>query len=606
MRRKIFITLCSVLSAVFLTSYLFIFFLFRSVLFQEIRQQQINLQKYNETIFTSYIDSFSMVPFQLVNDEEIGELASTNNSSYLDMFRARELLRKKFNNYLNQQLFTSNLDCRILFYLNDTLPMDSYCDAYTLSEHVALRTCQVYSSRLVKDQEWYKRTEKITWSPYFFINKDTDELCYSKYVYNYALNSSSEGIGTVVIAIPENAFLEKISAGSITPNSRFFLSNEYQELLYASSEVSDSLFLSALSKSSGQILCDSTSHERYLVSTSSVNQDLFLTFLTPLSDIEQIVITALFPYILFVLIAFFLLICVLYLLSRKITEPIISLADLISTIEDTRTFQTQRFSVYHDAELQVLCHSFTALIQRENLLLDQIIEENRQKRTAMLHALQAQINPHFLYNTLDLISWKATANGDMETVDIVVKLARFYRLSLSNGSDFLPLSDEAEHVRLFVELTNLSRGRTVELITKIDPSIADYPIMKLILQPIVENSLFHGLYELDDRAGVICLSAERIGSYVQIRIQDNGIGMDKGKLTEILAKKDKPVVNTKRGGYGIGNILERLHIYYDDDFMFEIDSAILVGTTVTIRVPYSRNDSPQIHAERPIGGAEQN
>ena len=234
--------MCSVLSAVFLTSYLFIFFLFRSVLFQEIRQQQINLQKYNETIFTSYIDSFSMVPFQLVNDEEIGELASTNNSSYLDMFRARELLRKKFNNYLNQQLFTSNLDCRILFYLNDTLPMDSYCDAYTLSEHVALRTCQVYSSRLVKDQEWYKRTEKITWSPYFFINKDTDELCYSKYVYNYALNSSSEGIGTVVIAIPENAFLEKISAGSITPNSRFFLSNEDQELLYASSEVSDSPF----------------------------------------------------------------------------------------------------------------------------------------------------------------------------------------------------------------------------------------------------------------------------------------------------------------------------------------------------------------------------
>lgn len=100
--------------------------------------------------------------------------------------------------------------------------MDSYCDAYTLSEHVALRTCQVYSSRLVKDQEWYKRTGKITWSPYFFINKDTDELCYSKYVYNYAINSSSEGIGTVVIAIPENTFLEKISAGSITPNSRFF------------------------------------------------------------------------------------------------------------------------------------------------------------------------------------------------------------------------------------------------------------------------------------------------------------------------------------------------------------------------------------------------
>lgn len=464
MRRKIFITLCSVLSAVFLTSYLFIFFLFRSVLFQEIRQQQINLQKYNETIFTSYIDSFSMVPFQLVNDEEIGELANTNNSSYLDMFRARELLRKKFNNYLNQQLFTSNLDCRILFYLNDTLPMDSYCDAYTLSEHVALRTCQVYSSRLVKDQEWYKRTGKITWSPYFFINKDTDELCYSKYVYNYAINSSSEGIGTVVIAILENAFLEKISAGSITPNSRFFLSNEYQELLYASSEVSDSLFLSALSKSSGQILRDSTSHERYLVSTSSMNQDLFLTFLTPLSDIEQIVITALFPYILFVLIAFFLLICVLYLLSRKITEPIISLADLISTIEDTRTFQTQRFSVYHDAELQVLCHSFTALIQRENLLMDQIIEENRQKRTAMLHALQAQINPHFLYNALDMVSWHALSKGEDSIADIVSSISNLMHYSISRPDSTASLSREIENIREFIRIYQMERPCDIQLI----------------------------------------------------------------------------------------------------------------------------------------------
>ena len=127
MRRKIFITLCSVLSAVFLISYLLIFFLFRSVLFQEIRQQQVNLQKYNETIFTSYIDSFSMVPFQLVNDEEIGELANTDSDSYLDMFRARELLRKKFNKYLNQQLFSSNLDCRILFYLNDCSYTSSSC-----------------------------------------------------------------------------------------------------------------------------------------------------------------------------------------------------------------------------------------------------------------------------------------------------------------------------------------------------------------------------------------------------------------------------------------------------------------------------------------------
>jgi len=561
MRRKIFITLCSVLSAVFLISYLLIFFLFRSVLFQEIRQQQVNLQKYNETIFTSYIDSFSMVPFQLVNDEEIGELASTNNSSYLDMFRARELLRKKFNNYLNQQLFTSNLDCRILFYLNDTLPMDSYCDAYTLSEHVALRTCQVYSSRLVKDQEWYKRTEKITWSPYFFINKDTDELCYSKYVYNYAINSSSEGIGTVVIAIPENTFLEKISAGSITPNSRFFLSNEYQELLYASSEVSDSLFLSALSKSSGQILRDSTSHERYLVSTSSVNQDLFLTFLTPLSDIEQIVITALFPYILFVLIAFFLLICVLYLLSRKITEPIISLADLISTIEDTRTFQTQRFSVYHDAELQVLCHSFTALIQRENLLLDQIIEENRQKRTAMLHALQAQINPHFLYNALDMVSWHALSKGEDSIADIVSSISNLMHYSISRPDSTASLSREIENIREFIRIYQMERPCDIQLILDFSPEQADQiPIPKFTLQPLVENSILHNA-NLDHLT--IRIQIHRQPDCTEISVTDDGVGADPEQLNAFLRYENTSL--TVSSGFGIRNVNERLQLHFGNN-----------------------------------------
>lgn len=439
--------------------------------------------------------------------------------------------------------------------------MDSYCDAYTLSEHVALRTCQVYSSRLVKDQEWYKRTGKITWSPYFFINKDTDELCYSKYVYNYAINSSSEGIGTVVIAIPENTFLEKISAGSITPNSRFFLSNEYQELLYASSEVSDSLFLSALSKSSGQILRDSTSHERYLVSTSSVNQDLFLTFLTPLSDIEQIVITALFPYILFVLIAFFLLICVLYLLSRKITEPIISLADLISTIDDTRTFQTQRFSVYHDAELQVLCHSFTALIQRENLLMDQIIEENRQKRTAMLHALQAQINPHFLYNALDMVSWHALSKGEDSIADIVSSISNLMHYSISRPDSTASLSREIENIREFIRIYQMERPCDIQLIQDFSPEQADQiPIPKFTLQPLVENSILHNA-NLDHLT--IRIQIHRQPDCTEISVTDDGVGADPEQLNAFLRYENTSL--TVSSGFGIRNVNERLQLHFGNN-----------------------------------------
>ena len=294
--------------------------------------------------------------------------------------------------------------------------------------------------------------------------------------------------------------------------------------------------------------------------------------------------------------------CLSYLYARYSTRRIKTLAEQVRRVENGDL--SVSCIVDSEDEIGELQNSFNFMVRRISLLVDESYNLGKNLKDMELRALQAQINPHFLYNTLDMIAWKAMASGNQETVDIVVKLARFYRLSLSNGSDFLPLSDEVEHVRLFVELTNLCRSRNVQLITEVAPNIADYPIMKLILQPIVENSLFHGLYELSDRVGVIRLTAEQIGSYVQIQIADNGVGIEKSKLAELLAKKERPVVNTKRGGYGIGNILERLRIYYDDRFTFQIESAILTGTTVTIRIPYSRNDSPQIHAERTMNPPE--
>ena len=317
--------------------------------------------------------------------------------------------------------------------------------------------------------------------------------------------------------------------------------------------------------------------------------------LSPVSDLrdQMILLTVIISIIAF---------CLSYLYARYSTRRIKTLAEQVRRVENGDL--SVSCIVDSEDEIGELQNSFNFMVRRISLLVDERYNLGKNLKDMELRALQAQINPHFLYNTLDMIAWKAMASGNQETVDIVVKLARFYRLSLSNGSDFLPLSDEVEHVRLFVELTNLCRSRNVQLITEVAPNIADYPIMKLILQPIVENSLFHGLYELSDREGVIRLTAEQIGSYVQIQTADNGVGIEKSKLAELLAKKERPVVNTKRGGYGIGNILERLRIYYDDRFTFQIESAILTGTTVTIRIPYSRNDSPQIHAERTMNPPE--
>lgn len=250
--------------------------------------------------------------------------------------------------------------------------------------------------------------------------------------------------------------------------------------------------------------------------------------LSPVSDLrdQMILLTVIISIIAF---------CLSYLYARYSTRRIKTLAEQVRRVENGDL--SVSCIVDSEDEIGELQNSFNFMVRRISLLVDERYNLGKNLKDMELRALQAQINPHFLYNTLDMIAWKAMASGNQETVDIVVKLARFYRLSLSNGSDFLPLSDEVEHVRLFVELTNLCRSRNVQLITEVAPNIADYPIMKLILQPIVENSLFHGLYELSDRVGVIRLTAEQIGSYVQIQIADNGVGIEKSKLAELLAKK---------------------------------------------------------------------
>ena len=142
MRKKMFLTLCLSISAILLLSYCLIYVTFRSLLRNEIQEKQQYILDFNETVFTNYIDSFNLIPFQLVDNHEIGSALNTISSNYLDMFRAREALKKEFNKYLKLLVFTSNLDGRLILYLNKNIPLSAYCDSASLSKDVSLKSIQ--------------------------------------------------------------------------------------------------------------------------------------------------------------------------------------------------------------------------------------------------------------------------------------------------------------------------------------------------------------------------------------------------------------------------------------------------------------------------------
>lgn len=559
MRKKMFLTLCLSISAILLLSYCLIYVTFRSLLRNEIQEKQQYILDFNETVFTNYIDSFNLIPFQLVDNHEIGSALNTSSSDYLDMFRAREALKKEFNKYLKLLVFTSNLDGRLILYLNKNIPLSAYCDSASLSKDVSLKSIQIYADTKVKDEKWYQRAASHKYSPYFFLNESTNEICFAKCAQSYYLYPpSAEGIGLVVISIPTASILEKLMMKSITPNSSIILMNEYHEILYQHGSTVPADAVTLFSSQSSELLLDG---HKYLVNTASVKNNLYLTFLTPYSDIETVIRSSLRPYIAFSLITFVVLILILYVLSRKITAPIISFADLLSKIEDTRTFNPELLTHYKDAELVRLCNSFQNLISRENSLIARIDEENKAKRAAVLHALQAQINPHFLYNALDVVSWMALSKREDAIADVVSSISNMMHYSISHPDALVALPSELDNIQEFIRIFQLERPTKIYLTisSKNDLNPADIKIPKFTLHPLVENAVLHN----PDKS---CLHIEieiaLRSNLLSISVVDDGIGADPQKLNAYLNYEETDLAVSN--GFGIRNVNERLQMHYPE------------------------------------------
>ena len=238
-------------------------------------------------------------------------------------------------------------------------------------------------------------------------------------------------------------------------------------------------------------------------------------------------------------------------------------------------------SEVHD-EIGELVNSYNYMANEINALMERekIAAENLRKTEVM--ALQAQINPHFLYNTMDMISWLAQTGKESEVTHAVRTLSRFYKLTLSKKDIYTDLRSERDHVRLYLELQNMRYGGKINLIDDIPDELYNVRIPKLTLQPIVENSILHGILEKEIPEGVIVLTAWTEGKEAVIMVSDDGVGMDEQTAELVLSG------NTKSNGgtnIAVANVHRRLQILYGDGYGLKYKSAPGEGTEVTIRIP---------------------
>lgn len=267
--------------------------------------------------------------------------------------------------------------------------------------------------------------------------------------------------------------------------------------------------------------------------------------------------------------------------SNIITSPIRHLEEEMESIDilNTNPIQLEKGSY----EVKALSKSFVDMSKRIRSLMDEIVKEQEQKRKSELDALQAKINPHFLYNTLDSVIWLADAGDDEGVIKLVTSLAKLFRISISKGHEVITLEEEIEHVRNYLIIQQMRYVDKFTYNIELPDNLKHKPTIKLILQPIVENSIYHGIKYLMD-PGIINIKIEEDGANIKIHISDNGVGMDNETRISLLTIDNNQ--HLKDGnGIGVFNVNKRLQLKYGEQYGLKIESEIEEGTDVTITLP---------------------
>ena len=284
----------------------------------------------------------------------------------------------------------------------------------------------------------------------------------------------------------------------------------------------------------------------------------------------------------------FLLAMINAFISDKISNPIKSLDGSVREIEsgnlNVEIVPSGSYEVEH------LGKSIKNMLGRIKVLMSDLVAEHNAKRKSEFDTLQSQINPHFLYNTLDIIVWMIENENSDKAVNIVTALAKFFRISLSKGKNIITVKDEVEHVRNYLMIQNMRFKNRFEYSIDVDEEVLSYSSLKLMLQPLVENAIYHGM-EFMDGDGEIDVKVFKEDDSLYFTITDNGLGMSEDMVETLLSKDFVP--SKKGSGIGVKNVNERIKLYFGSEYGLKVESEPDEGTKITIHLPavvYGEND----------------
>ena len=266
-------------------------------------------------------------------------------------------------------------------------------------------------------------------------------------------------------------------------------------------------------------------------------------------------------------------------LGRSITRPIAALCARVEGIDSGELEERQPIQA-EEYEIRTLSEGFERMVGRLDRQIQETSRNQESLRRTELALIQAQVNPHFLYNTMDTIIWLIEAEKTQEAVEMVSSLSSFFRHSLSRGRDVITLGEEEEHVRSYLQIQQVRYKDIMRYTINLAPELGDVLIPKLTLQPLVENALYHGV-KLKRGPGHIYVVGRAEGEDILLQVTDDGVGMSPERLEELRSALDRG----ERVGFGLSTVHERVRLFFGPPYGLSISSQQGVGTTISVRIP---------------------
>lgn len=406
-------------------------------------------------------------------------------------------------------------------------------------------------------------------------------LTYTKHLYDYKNHVDN---GLLIIAINYDFLRELISTTSVTLVNKMLVVDPEGETLFT---FPFNAYLDEVIFKHPEILSQNTlrftdkvfGEESIIVADTVKYSNWKIISIHPLNNILADIQKLLFEMLKMMALFFIFIAFLAYIFSYSITKPIITLSNSVKLVEKGNL--SVNVDIKNKDEIGELTAAFNKMVFRIDQLIKRTVENEKQKAEMDFKILQAQINPHFLYNTLDSIRWMATLQNAPIVSTMVSSIINLLKYNFSRKDSLVSLSEEIDSVKNYVSIQKYKYGDMFDIVYNIPDDILEYKTMKFILQPIVENAIFHG-FENIEHIGIIEISAYIEGEFLYITISDNGVGMTEEEQQNVVNRKPS---NKQYLEIGIKNVDDRIKFYCGEETGLTLNSTKNVGTTVTFKLP---------------------